>query len=182
MESVAQRPVDPEQFKSGMRSLAGAVSIVTSMCAGRRYGMTATAVCSVSAEPPSVLVCVNRNAKTHGAIEKSGAFCVNVLRDEHYELSIAFGGAQSAEVRFRMAEWSRLATGSPVLVHSLVSLDCRVVNRLTHGTHTIFVGGVEQMLIGKKGRPLLYAEGKHAKLASLSHAEPLPEGLDSLGA
>ncbi|TAK85909.1 MAG: flavin reductase [Betaproteobacteria bacterium] len=165
MENAVHRLVDPEEFKTGMRSLAGAVNIVTSMYAGCRYGMTATAVCSVSVAPPTVLVCVNRNAKTHAAIEKAGAFCVNVLRDEQCELSIAFSGAQSGEVRFRIAEWSELATGSPVLVCSLVSLDCRVIKKVTHGTHTIFLGAVEQILFGEKGRPLLYVEGKHAKIA-----------------
>lgn len=182
MKSLVQSPVDPEQFKLGMRSLAGAVNIITSMHAGHRYGMTATAVCSVSAEPPTVLVCVNRRAKTHGAIEKSGAFCVNVLRAEHSELSIAFSGAQTGEMRFGMASWSQLATGSPVLSDSLVSLDCRVVNKLTHGTHTVFLGSVERILIGKRGRPLLYADGKHARLASLTHAEAMPEGVDASGA
>ncbi|MBI4426609.1 MAG: flavin reductase family protein [Candidatus Kerfeldbacteria bacterium] len=166
MENVVHRLVDPEEFKTGMRSLAGAVNIVTSMYAGCRYGMTATAVCSVSVAPPTVLVCVNRNAKTHGAIEKSGAFCINVLRAEHRELSLAFSGAQSGEARFSIAEWSHLATGSPVLVPSLVSLDCRVAKKITHGTHTIFLGAVGQILFGKKGRPLLYVEGKHARIAS----------------
>jgi len=182
MKSLVQGPVDPEQFKLGMRSLAGAVNIITSTYAGHRNGMTATAVCSVSAEPPTVLVCVNRRAKTHGAIEKSGAFCVNVLRAEHSELSIAFSGTRTGEARFAMAAWSQLVTGSPVLSDSLVSLDCRVVNKLTHGTHTVFLGSVEQILIGKRGRPLLYANGRHARLASLSHAEALTEELDSPGA
>jgi flavin reductase (DIM6/NTAB) family NADH-FMN oxidoreductase RutF len=173
--------MDPEQFKAGMRALAGAVNIITSMNANHRYGMTATAVCSATADPPTVLACINKLATTHGAVAKSQAFCVNVLRSEDWELSTSFSGAQSGEARFKSRDWTRLATGSPVLIDALVSFDCRVVKSLAHGTHTIFLGQVEQVLLGKKGKPLLYSEGQYAKLASLTLGEPLPEGLDYWG-
>jgi flavin reductase len=175
------KPVDAEQFKVGMRTLAGAVNIITSLQSGHRYGMTATAVCSASAEPPTVLACINKLAGTHGAVAKSKAFCVNVLRAEDWELSTSFSGAQSGESRFKSRDWTRLATGSPVLIDALVSFDCRVVKSMVHGTHTIFLGLVEQVLIGKKGKPLLYSEGQYAKLASLTLGEPLPDGLDYWG-
>ena len=173
--------LDPEQFKAGMRALAGAVNIITSMNAGHRYGMTATAVCSATADPPTVLACINKLATTHGAVAKSKAFCVNELRSEDWELSTAFSGAQSGEARFKSRDWTRLATGSPVLIDALVCFDCRVVKSLSHGTHTIFLGEVEQVLLGKNGKPLLYSEGQYAKLASLTLGEPLPEGLDYWG-
>ena len=175
------KPVDAEQFKVGMRTLAGAVNIITSFQAGHRYGMTATAVCSATADPPTVLACINKLASTHGAVAKSKAFCVNVLRAEDWELSTTFSGAQSGETRFKSRDWTRLSTGSPVLIDALVSFDCRVVKSLVHGSHTIFLGQVEQVLIGKKGKPLLYSEGQYAKLASLTLGEPLPEGLDYWG-
>jgi flavin reductase (DIM6/NTAB) family NADH-FMN oxidoreductase RutF len=173
--------VDAGQFKAGMRSLAGAVNIITAAHAGHRYGMTATAVCSASAEPPTVLACINKLDTTHGAVAKSGAFCVNVLRAEDWELSTAFSGGQSGEARFKSRDWTRLATGSPVLIDALVCFDCRVVKKLVHGTHTIFLGEVQQVLFGQKGKPLLYSEGQYAKLASLTLGEPLPEGLDYWG-
>ena len=175
------KPVDAEQFKVGMRTLAGAVNIITSLHAGHRHGMTATAVCSATADPPTVLACINKLAGTHGAVAKSKAFCVNVLRAEDWELSTSFSGAQSGETRFKSRDWTRLATGSPVLIDALVSFDCRVVKSMVHGTHTIFLGQVEQVLMGKKGKPLLYSEGQYAKLASLTLGEPLPEGLDYWG-
>jgi flavin reductase (DIM6/NTAB) family NADH-FMN oxidoreductase RutF len=178
---MESKPVDVEQFKAGMRTLAGAVNIIGSAHAGRRYGMTATAVCSATADPPTVLVCINKLAATHGAIAKSKAFSVNVLRAEDWDLSTAFSGAQSGESRFKSRDWTRLATGSPVLIDALVSFDCRVVKSVAHGTHTIFLGQVEQVLLGKKGKPLVYSEGQYAKLASLTLGEPLPEGLDYWG-
>lgn len=179
---AASQPVTLDQFKLGMRSLAGAVSVITSAHSGHRYGMTATAVCSATAEPPTVLVCINRTTATHGSIAKGGVFCVNVLRAEDLEVSTQFSGAQTGDARFRSREWTRLSTGSPVLIDALVSFDCRVVKKMAHGTHSIFLGQVEQVLFGNKGRPLLYADGQYAKLAGLSHGEPLPEGLDYWGA
>ncbi len=178
---AASQPVSLAQFRLGMRSLAGAVCIITSAHAGHRHGMTATAVCSATAEPPTVLVCINKVTASHSAITKGGVFCVNALRAEDWELSTLFSGSQTGDARFRSRDWTRLATGSPVLIDSLVSFDCRVVKKMTHGTHSIFLGQVEQVLFGKKGRPLLYADGQYAKLASLSHGEPLPEGLDYWG-
>jgi flavin reductase len=180
-KTQAAGPVSAEQFKLGMRALAGHVTLLTSLLGGHRYGMTATAVCSVSAEPPTVLVCVNRGTTTHEAIARTGAFCVNVLRAEDQELSGAFSGAQKGELRFRAERWTRLATGSPVLLSALAAFDCRLVKRLAHGTHTIFLGEVEQLMLGRKGKPLLYADGQYARLASQPHAEPLPEGLDYWG-
>lgn len=173
-------PVNAEQFKLGMRSLAAAVNVVTASHAGHRYGMTATAVCSVSAEPPTVLVCINKSAATHAAILKSGAFCINVLRADDRELSSAFSGAQSGENRFNQRDWTRLATGSPVLIDALVSFDCRVARHVAHGTHTVFFGEVEQLLFGKKGKPLLYAEGQYARLSPILQEAP-PEGLEDWG-
>ena len=175
------QPAGVEQFKLGMRALAGAVNIITSRHAGHRYGMTATAVCSATADPPTVLVCVNRSTTTHKAISESSVFCVNVLRADDRELSRLFSGLGTGQGRFRDGEWIELATGSPVLANSLVSFDCRVANRLDHGTHTVFLGEVARLQIGKRGKPLLYADGQYAKLASIAHGEPLPEGLDYWG-
>jgi flavin reductase (DIM6/NTAB) family NADH-FMN oxidoreductase RutF len=169
------------RFKLGMRALAGTVTLITCAHAGHRYGMTATAVCSATAEPPTVLACVNRGTNTHDAIAKAGAFCVNVLRYEDRDLSTLFGGAAQGEARFKSDLWTHLGTGAPVLLTALVSFDCKVVKKMPVGTHTVFLGQVEQLLIGKKGRPLLYADGQYSKLASAAHGEPLPEGLDYWG-
>ena len=73
------------------------------------------------------------------------------------------------------------ARNDAALVDALVSFDCRVVKKMTHGSHTVFLGQVEQMLLGQKGKALLYSEGQYAKLASLTIGEPLPEGLDYWG-
>ena len=181
MDKPASRDAAAAQFKLGMRCLAGAVSIITTHHGGRPYGMTATAVCSATAEPPAVLACINRSATTHQAIAEAGIFCVNVLRLEDRELSGIFSGTQTGAQRFRPERWMRLATGAPALIDSLAAFDCRVANRMVHGTHTVYLGAVAQVRIGRKGKPLLYADGQYAKLASLAHGVPLPEGLDYWG-
>lgn len=174
----AAQHITAEQFRLGMRRLAGAVNIVTAEHAGHRFGLTATAVCSATAEPPTALICINRSAATHAAIVRSGAFCINVLRNEDAELANAFSGTQSGEARFKAGEWLRLASGAPALASALASFDCRVAKSLDHGTHTVFLGEVGSIVIGRKGKPLLYAGRQYARLTSLAHGEPLPEGFD----
>lgn len=178
MEQPTGHRVSAAQFRRGMRSFAGAVTIVTASDAGHRYGLTATSVCSATADPPTLLACINRAAATHGAIARSRAFCVNVLRVEDAELANAFSGTQSGEARFQAGEWLGVASGAPALVSALASLDCHVAASLDHGTHTIFLGEVCGIAFGRKGRPLLYAHGQYARLHSLAHGEPLPEGFD----
>ena len=173
--------VTRQEFRDAMARLGAAVNIVTTDGRAGLGGMTVSAVCSVTDDPPTLLVCLNKGSATHGAVTRSRAFCVNVLRADDSDLSNLFSGAQSGESRFKSREWSKLATGSPVLVDALVSFDCRVVKKLAHGSHTIFLGQVEQVLFGKKGRPLLYSEGQYSKLVSLAQGEPLPEGLDYWG-
>src|SRR5258708_31559373 len=149
---MEQKPVDAGQFKIGMRTLAGAVNIITSMDAGHRYGMTAPAVCSASAELPTVLACVNKLATTHNAVAKSKVFCVNVLRAEDWELSTTFSGGQSGENRFKSRNWTRLATGSPVLIDALVSFDFPVVKTLAHRPHTLLLRAGDPSLISPNGK------------------------------
>jgi flavin reductase len=178
MEPAGTLRVSPEQFRLGMRSLAGAVNVVTTTHAGQQFGLTATAVCSATAEPPTVLICVNRHAATHAAIAQAGTFCVNVLRIEDAALANAFSGRQTGAARFRSGEWLRLATGAPALASALASFDCRVAGKLDHGTHTVFLGEVLGLVLGRKGEPLLYAGGQYARLTALAQGAPLPEGFD----
>src|SRR2546430_10288455 len=114
--AAASQPMDAGQFKTGMRTLAGPVNIITSMHSGHRYGMTATAVCSATAEPPTVLACINKLAGTHGAVAKGKVFCVNVLRAEDWELSTAFSGGSRGHARFQAPNWQGPPNGMPGLV------------------------------------------------------------------
>ena len=173
--------ISSAEFRAAMRCLAGAVNIITARSEDGRAGMTATAVCSVCAEPPTLLVCINRSAATHDAVVASGAFCVNVLRAEDYATSAAFGGAASLGTRFKGRQWLELESGSPVYADALCSFDCRVSGHTSQGTHSVFFGRITAIAFGGRGRPLVYADGNYASLVPLAHAQPLPEGADAWG-
>ena len=101
-----------EAFREAMRRFATTVSIIS--CSdeeGRLHGMSATAVASVCVEPPTLLICINNSTATHGALSRSGRFCVNILRSFHSELSQAFSGKMRGDDRFRLGNWDRAADG-----------------------------------------------------------------------
>lgn len=156
--------IDPTQFKQGMRHLAAGVTMITTFDAGQPHGLVATAVCSVSAEPPTLLVCINRSGGTHDAIARSERFCVNVLESEQGVVAQRFLAAERDQ-RFNVCAWTTLATGAPVIEGCLASFDCRVANALQSGTHTVFFGHVVAVRAAPGGPPLVYHNGTYATLA-----------------
>jgi flavin reductase len=158
--------VSSDLFKAVMRQVASPVAIVTAEHSGHRAGLTATAVCSVSADPPTVLICVNRHAKAEALITASGAFAINYLGADQAALARVFStsGLTSGE-RFRSGEWSRGATGSPILGTAIGVLDCTVVKMLPSDTHHVFIGRV-RAAEALDGPPLLYRDGYFRRLAS----------------
>jgi flavin reductase (DIM6/NTAB) family NADH-FMN oxidoreductase RutF len=154
--------IDASAFKKGMRHLAASVTLITT-CEGKmRGGLTATAVCSVSAEPPQILVCVNKTASAHDAIGAAGFFCVNILAPDHRKIAERFAGMDGVEgdARFGdMGEWSTLSTGAPVLKGCPVSFDCKLVSEVSAGTHTIYIGQIVDIALDAAALPLVYADG-----------------------
>lgn len=140
MELSAEKPlehVSVEAFRDGMACLAGAVNIVTTDGPGGRAGLTASAVCSVTAEPPTLLVCVNRSSSAAPAFQVNEAVCVNTVGPAHQELAMRFGGKTPMDDRFALASWGRGPSGAPVLDGAVVSFDCRVTGRNVVGSHEV---------------------------------------------
>jgi flavin reductase len=137
-------------FRDAAARLAAAVNVVTTDGEGGRCGFTASAVCSVTDAPPTVLVCMNRASSQHGAFTKNLSLCVNVLAPDQVALSSVFAGKTdlSMEDRFALAEWSILASGAPALEGAAVSLDCRISQIIDHGTHSIFLAEVASVRMG----------------------------------
>lgn len=158
--------VSVERFKQGMRCLAAGVTIVTTVHDGVRSGLTATAVTSLSADPPQVLVCVNRSAGAHDLIHLGSRMCINVLSHSHRNLAARFAGENGVfgEDRFDVGRWTTLKTGAPVLQGALASFDCVVSERVQASTHTIFIGRVVDVCTRPKAKPLVYASGTYARL------------------
>lgn len=163
--------ISEDQFKQGMRQLASAVNVITVDHDGQRDGLTATAACSVSAEPPQLLICVNRDALAHDLIEGAGAFCLNILSKDQEDVAMRFAGMDGADRadRYGLGSWTTLETGAPVLEGTLVSFDCTITQQVAAGTHSIFIGEIVAATKTGGGRPLMYGEGQFTTLASVAN-------------
>lgn len=146
-------------FKLAMRRLAATVTIVTAGREGRRFGMAATAVTSVTTAPPTLLICVNRSASIHDIIVETGRYCINVLGTSHAPLVGPFGGASEGEARFGHGAWSDRDGGMPYLDDAQASLFCEVRQTVTYGSHSILIGEVTSVHLSDAVAPLLYQDG-----------------------
>ncbi len=156
-------PADLAQKLSlGLRRHARAVTVISCTHAGQRYAMTATAMCEVSLEPPSLLICVNQNSRLFSALDKGVGFCVNILHRSHEDLSNLCAGKASGEDRFLTGAWAESPDGIPYLQDAQTSIICLNAARLHHGTHGIFVGDVTDVLIHGPVDPLIYVDGAYA--------------------
>lgn len=150
--------VDPWTLRQAMAQFATGVTVVTTVEGGRPYGLTASSFASLSMDPPLVLVCLSKRLETHGTIEKSGVFAINILSAAQREHGMRFAGMlPGVEDRFDGVEWTAAATGSPLLAGCLSWVDCRVWKIHDGGDHSIFVGDVQAVGVSESGEPpLLY--------------------------
>lgn len=159
--------VSAEDFKKAMQLWASGVTVVTTQSEKfGAQGMTVTAFSSVSVDPPQILVCINDAADTGEGIEESQCFAVNVLASDQQDVSNQFAGGSSQQQRFENTPWQADITGAPLLTSSILSLDCKVVEKVRAGTHWIIIGEV-QNAIYRSGEPLLYYRGAYRTLASV---------------
>jgi flavin reductase (DIM6/NTAB) family NADH-FMN oxidoreductase RutF len=161
-DTVQSLLATPDEFKRGMRQLAAGVNVITVANAGVTEGLTATAVCSISAEPPHLLVCVNASAAAHAHVHRTGAFCLNVLAQDQEDIAKRFAGMDGSErtERFALGQWSTLSTGAPVLDGALANFDCIVVREIEAATHTLFLGRVLAVRANEARAPLIYSNGR----------------------
>jgi flavin reductase (DIM6/NTAB) family NADH-FMN oxidoreductase RutF len=156
-------PIDKQEFRRVLGHFAAGVTIVTTVGDdGKPYGLTATAFTSVSLEPPLVLVCVDKRSESHPHFHGSRVFAVNFLAIDHEHLSRRFavsGGDKFDGLAVRCG-----ATGTPLLTDSLGYLECRTVDVIDAGDHTIFLGQVEAGG-AREGEPLLYFRGGYRKIS-----------------
>jgi flavin reductase (DIM6/NTAB) family NADH-FMN oxidoreductase RutF len=167
-DTMTETPeMTPERFRDGMRRLAASVTVLTSQGAdGTPVGMTATAVCSVSSDPPILLICVNRASANCAAFAASGHFAVNVLDQRHAALAGRFATPLPPAERFAAGQWRAMATGSPILADAVAAFDCRIQSRADMGSHTVFFGAVLAVSLAPgQGLPLLYAHGAYGGFA-----------------
>ena len=156
--NAAAKTVDPQLFREAMSRLGAAVHVVTTDGPAGRTGFTATAVCSVSDNPATLLVCLNRAASSQPLMRANGSFCVNTLRAGDEAIADTFAGRTkiARDQRFNAGQWSTLATGSPALMSAVVGLDCRVIEVKAVASHDVYFGVVEAVHLGPPGAALVY--------------------------
>lgn len=143
-------------FREGMTRLGAAVNIVTTDGIAGRAGFTASAVCSVTDQPPTLLVCLNRAASVYQAFRRNGVLCVNTLSRGHEPLSHLFGGKTPMAERFAAGSWRTRVTGAPVLIGAVVAFDCRVMEAVGSGTHDVMFCRVEEIELDTSRDGLVY--------------------------
>ena len=160
--------IDHATFRAAMARFPGAVTIITARHGTERRGITATAVCSVSAEPPSLLVCVNRKTGTCAAIHESRVFNVSLLPDPASPLAIRFAGAEgvTGEDKFSQGHWIEDARGLPLLDEALIGFSCDVTEMVNAGSHTVFIGEIMEIRLSE-GAPLVYEQSRFHRLEPL---------------
>jgi flavin reductase len=150
--------VSRDAYRDGMARLTAAVNVITTDGAAGRGGFTASAVCSVTDDPATLLVCVNLSSRQSELLRANGVLCVNTLAAGQADISALFSTRDlSIEQRFAGASWSVLETGAPVLDGALVSFDCRIVERLERGTHAVILCEVDAVrTTGGDAEALIY--------------------------
>lgn len=141
---TTNQAVDPLNYRNAMSQFAGAVNIVTTDGPAGRRALTLSAGCSVSDNPATILICLQRVHTDNLMFIENGVFAFNVLHAGQKDLAEAFAGRNhlTMEERFALAEWDIMATGSPVLKGALASLDCKIISRQDHATHHVLFGEV----------------------------------------
>jgi len=167
-------PASTEDFIAAMRRFATGVAIVTTAYDGRVHGFTVNAFASVSAAPPTVLICVNRGATAHPLIAASQRFCVNILALEQRALAERFAGGEPRS-RFEGVDYRFGPSGSPILAGTLAHVDCTLAEELTASTHTIFLGTVLDAG-SREGQPLGYFNRAYRDF-QIAPAQPAAEEL-----
>jgi 3-hydroxy-9,10-secoandrosta-1,3,5(10)-triene-9,17-dione monooxygenase reductase component len=158
---------DVAAFREAMRHLAGGVSVITAGAGEARTGLTVTSAVSLSVNPPTMLICVNRNASAWPVIQAERHFCVNILGARHQDVADRFagrGGVKGAE-RYEGARWRRFVTGAFGLEDALAVVDCAVEEIIERHSHGIVIGGVRAVHIGGGAEALVYGHGRYRPMS-----------------
>lgn len=157
----ARRPLGPEEFRDVIGHFASGVTVITTRRSGVPHGTTANAISSLSLEPPMLLICMNKSSSTGQAVADSGRFAVNILSEDQPEEAMRF--ASKGDDKFSGIAITDGEFGDPLLEDALATLECRIVEEVTGGTHTVFLAVVERAS-ARSGAPLAYFRGQFGRL------------------
>lgn len=154
--------VTQDEFRNALSRFASGITVVsTKDAAGKLHGITVSAFCSVSLDPPMVLICIEKTTVSHYAFEESGVFVVNILGDSQALASEKFAAPHTD--KFDDIDIYLGIDGVPVLKDALANLECRLTFSYHGGDHSIFVGQVETVTV-RDGDPLVYFRGEYGTI------------------
>ncbi len=179
MKFANDRDLAPS-FREAMSRLAAGVTLITTCGSeGQALGMLATAVSSVTADPPTILVCINRTASIHRDLTASGVFRANFLAEDQYEVAECFASSKKRESRFQVGQWKTEPSGAPALIGAIASLDCKLTEMVDIGTHSVIFGQVVSINLGHDDSdPLIYYARNYCSLASSSRSGRVERSAD----
>jgi flavin reductase (DIM6/NTAB) family NADH-FMN oxidoreductase RutF len=147
-------------FRQAMRRVASTVNVITICPAGEPMGITATAMSSLAMDPPSLLVCINQMATMHASMADVSHFCVNVLHRDQEETARIFADRRHHALRFTSG-WEMDCERPPRLLEAQAAILCRRTDHHRFGTHSIFIGVVEEVRVRESVDPLVYLNGEY---------------------
>lgn len=150
-------------FRQAMRRVASTVNVITICVDGEPMGITATAMSSLAMDPPSLLVCINRAASLHASLADVSHFGVNVLHRDQEHLAQMFADRAQHHLRF-VEGWEMDSARPPRLAEAQASLICRRIDHHQFGTHSIFIGVVEDVVTREEVDPLVYLNGRYGSV------------------
>ena len=148
-------------FRAAMRRVASTVNVISICVDGQPMGITATAMSSLSMDPPSLLICINQAAIMHRSMEDVSHFCVNVLHRDQEDIAQMFADRRQHALRFASG-WNMDCARPPRLLDAQAALLCRRIDHHRFGTHSIFIGVVEEVWVRDDVHPLVYLNGSYA--------------------
>ncbi|VAV92745.1 hypothetical protein MNBD_ALPHA02-2076 [hydrothermal vent metagenome] len=150
-----------EHMKQAMGRLGASVTVITSHDGTQKYAMTATAVTSLSLDPPALLICVNRDNGLHHALSDGAGFCVNILYKDQQDISDTCAWKEKGEERFNIGDWQSSEGNIPYLMNAQASIFCDLDDTHVYGSHSIFIGKVKKVITREDIAPLMFVGGNY---------------------
>lgn len=154
--------ISAELFREGMRRLPACVNVITTLNGDEPTGCTATAVCSLSDDPPSLVLCLNEESETGQSVLRAEKFCVNICARDDLEVSRRFAVSGMSAEKFKVGSWQETPSGLLRLSSAVAAFDCELSETTKYGTHYVIIGKVHHIFLeDDETKALLYASGDY---------------------
>ena len=150
------------EFKIGMRKYIYSVSVISNTQSnGRKNAITVSSVTSISINPPSIIVCINKKSSIHESLILDSKFCINLVNEQQRDIAEICSDPNRINERFKDIEW--IGDKPPIMMNALVNIICKVDKIVEYKTHSIVIGLVQKIKNSEHKNPLMYQEGVYKK-------------------